>query len=65
MFSENKQRTFEIKNEGIFEFNFNVFDYFNDETREQIKEQNKKEMEERMQLQQPGGDKQKGKGAQA
>lgn len=33
MFSENKQRTFEIKNEGMFEFNFNVFDYSNEETR--------------------------------
>ena len=33
LFSEQKSRSFEIKNDGIFEFNYNIFDYFNEETR--------------------------------
>ena len=40
LFNEQKLRQFEIKNEGIFEVNFNIFDYFNEETRKQIKEHN-------------------------
>lgn len=30
-FNETKTRTFEIKNEGIFEFNYKLFDYNNEE----------------------------------
>lgn len=33
LFSEQKSWVFEIKNDGIFEFNYNIFDYFNEETR--------------------------------
>jgi len=33
MFNESKSRIFEIKNEGIFEFNYNIFDFGNEETR--------------------------------
>lgn len=28
-FNESKTRIFEIKNEGLFEFNFSIFDYAN------------------------------------
>lgn len=30
-FNETKIRNFEIKNEGIFEFNYKIFDYKNEE----------------------------------
>ncbi len=32
-FNENKTMSFEIKNEGLFEFNYTVFDFFNEEFR--------------------------------
>ncbi len=38
LFSEQKTRMFEIKNDGIFDFNYNVFDYYNEETRVMINE---------------------------
>ena len=36
LFNEQKVRNFELKNDGIFDFNFNIFDYLNEETRKQI-----------------------------
>ena len=35
-FSESKSRQFEIKNEGIFDFNYWVFDYMNEESRKEV-----------------------------
>ncbi len=32
-FNESKTLNIEIKNEGLFEFSFNIFDYFNEEFR--------------------------------
>jgi hydrocephalus-inducing protein len=32
-FNENKTRVFEIKNEDIFEFNYTIFDFNNNEQR--------------------------------
>lgn len=32
-FNESKKLTFEIKNEGLFEFNYNIFNYLNEEFR--------------------------------
>ena len=32
-FNENKTLTFEIKNEGLFEFNYTVFDFLNEKAR--------------------------------
>ena len=36
-FNEQKTRNFEIKNDGLFEFTFNVFDYANEEMRKRLK----------------------------
>ncbi len=38
----------EIKNEGLFEFNYNLFDYLNEEFRKQLMEQQAIEKEERL-----------------
>ena len=35
-FNENKTRTFEIKNEGLFEFSFSLFDFTNEEFRREL-----------------------------
>lgn len=35
-FNETKTRTFEIKNEGLFEFNYTLFDYNNEEFRKEM-----------------------------
>lgn len=32
-FNESKSRVFEVKNEGLFEFNFSIFDFANEEFR--------------------------------
>lgn len=32
-FNDQKVLSFEIKNEGMFDFNYNVFDFFNEEFR--------------------------------
>jgi len=39
----------EIKNEGLFEFNYSVFDFLNEEFRKQLQEQQEAERQERMQ----------------
>lgn len=36
-FNESKTRTLEIKNEGIFEFNYRIFDYNNEDQRNEVK----------------------------
>lgn len=35
-FNETKIRHLELKNEGLFEFNFNIFDYANEEFRKTL-----------------------------
>ena len=35
-FNDTKILNMEIKNEGLFEFNYNLFDYFNEEYRKEI-----------------------------
>lgn len=35
-FNESKTRTFEIKNEGLFEFNYALFDFNNEEFRKEL-----------------------------
>jgi len=39
-FNEQKTRILEIKNDGLFEFNFSIFDYNDEEERKEIEEQN-------------------------
>jgi len=38
-FNESKTRSIEIKNEGLFEFNYKFFNYNSEEAREQIKQE--------------------------
>jgi len=42
-FNESKTRTFEIKNEGLFDFNFSIFDFNNEEFRKEMLEKIAKE----------------------
>lgn len=35
-FNETKTRTFEVKNEGLFDFAFSLFDFMNEEQRKEI-----------------------------
>jgi len=37
-FNESKIRSFEIKNEGIFEFNYRIFDYNNEEHKKEVQD---------------------------
>ena len=39
-FNETKTRILEIKNDGLFEFNYTIFDYNNQEARNEIKKAN-------------------------
>jgi hydrocephalus-inducing protein len=39
-FNETKTRILEIKNDGLFDFNFTIFDYHNEEARKEINEAN-------------------------
>ncbi|EGR29178.1 hypothetical protein IMG5_161280 [Ichthyophthirius multifiliis] len=48
-YNDSKTLTLEIKNEGLFEFNYNIFDYFNEAFLKQIKEEQNKEKEARLQ----------------
>lgn len=47
-FGEQVTRTFEVRNEGLFEFKFAICDFKDDEARKRIKEERAKEMEERI-----------------
>ena len=47
-FGEQVTRTFEVRNEGLFEFKFALCDYKDDEAKKRIKEERLKEMEERI-----------------
>eukprot|EP00825_Cyclidium_porcatum_P002075 TRINITY_DN1095_c0_g1_i4.p1 TRINITY_DN1095_c0_g1~~TRINITY_DN1095_c0_g1_i4.p1 ORF type:complete len:1802 (-),score=468.45 TRINITY_DN1095_c0_g1_i4:3309-8714(-) len=42
-FNDKKTLSIEIKNEGLFEFNYTIFDYLNQEFRQQLKDQQKAE----------------------
>ena len=46
MYGENRTRSFVIKNDGHFEFNYIIFDYHDAEARERIKIQRDEELEE-------------------
>ena len=47
-FSEQATRTFEIRNEGLFDFKYNICDFNNEEEKQKIREERQKEMEARL-----------------
>ena len=47
-YGEQITRTFEIRNEGMFEFKFAICDYKDEEQKKKIKEERQREMEERI-----------------
>ena len=47
-FNDSKTLTFEIKNEGLFEFNYTMFNYSDEEFRKQLLEEQAKEKESRI-----------------
>lgn len=48
-FNDSKTLTFEIKNEGLFEFNYTLFNYADEEFRKLLMEEQAKEKEARLQ----------------
>lgn len=47
-FGEQATRTFEIRNEGLFDFKYNICDFSNEEEKHKIREERQKEMEARL-----------------
>lgn len=47
-YGEQVNRTFEVRNEGLFEFKFALCDYKDEEGKKKIREERQKEMEERI-----------------
>jgi hypothetical protein len=47
-YDKKAERTFEIKNEGLFEFKYNICDDADKEAKARIKEERAKELEERI-----------------
>ena len=47
-YGETGTRTFELRNEGLFEFKYAICDYNNEEEKAKIKEERKREAEERL-----------------
>ena len=47
-YGESVSRSFEIRNEGLFEFKYSICDDKDSEAKSKIKEERKKEMEERV-----------------
>lgn len=47
-YGENVTRSFEIRNEGLFEFKYAICDYNNEDEKTKIREERKKEAEERL-----------------
>lgn len=47
-YGEQVTRTFEIRNEGLFEFKYALCDFKDDEAKKKIKEERQREMEERI-----------------
>lgn len=47
-YGEQITRTFEVRNEGMFEFKFAICDYKDEEQKKKIKDERQKEMEERI-----------------
>lgn len=47
-YAESITRTFEIRNEGQFDFKFAICDYKDEETKKKIKDERQQEMEERI-----------------
>ena len=47
-YGEQVTRTFELRNEGLFDFKFALCDFKDDEAKKKIKEERQKEMEERI-----------------
>lgn len=48
-FNETKKLHFEIKNEGLFEYNYTIFDFKNEEFRKELYKQQEEEKEARLQ----------------
>lgn len=48
-FNDSKKLTFEIKNEGLFDFNYAAFDYADEEFKKVLAEEQTKEKEARLQ----------------
>jgi hydrocephalus-inducing protein len=51
-FGEQQTRTFEIRNEGLFEFKYNICDILDEEGKQKIREERQKELEERLGIEQ-------------
>lgn len=47
-YGENVTRSFEIRNEGLFDFKYAICDYNNEDEKTKIKEERQKEAEERL-----------------
>lgn len=47
-YGENSTRTFEIRNEGLFDFKYAICDFTNLEEKNKIREERKKEADERL-----------------
>lgn len=47
-FSETATRTFEIRNEGLFDFKYNICDFSNEDEKQKIRDERHKEMEARL-----------------
>jgi len=47
-YSEQTTRTFELRNEGLFDFKYAICDFLNEEEKKKIRDERQKEMEERL-----------------
>jgi len=47
-YGENVTRSFEIRNEGLFEFKYAICDFNNEDEKNKLREERKKEAEERL-----------------
>lgn len=62
-FGNEMKRTFEIKNDGQFEFKYAICDFNNEEEKAKIREERQREMEERLAEKEEGKEEAKGKAA--
>ena len=51
-FGEQATRTFEIRNEGLFDFKYNICDILDEDAKQKIREERQKELEERLGIEQ-------------
>jgi len=47
-YGENVTRSFEVRNEGLFDFKYAICDFNNEDEKNKIREERKKEAEERL-----------------